>query len=440
MNDQLEPELSRTLAGAAEGAPRPGPGLVAAVRHRRRRRRQRRAVVVAAACAVGLVATGATVALRPDRRPDPADRPQWSGAVPEIDTARPIGEVWPSAVRLLPATLPDGRGYSVHALLGDDRYLVLPKGVAKLPTARLSVYDAGAGAVTPLPGVPQVPTTNPIPPDPGPDGIDPPRETIVLGVAAGRVVWAIEVVRKDRPAEVEVWSARLDGTGPIVRIVGLDAPGNRVMTTGAVRNDAVYLVLVSYNGVDRSAKPITAVHRIPLGGGEVRRVRGTDGFWPNQGDPAWLRSTGDNVKVAMPPRGELWNVTTGERIPWRAHPDVKWLDSCDPMMCLGGAADGTWIAQRPDGTAFPWPTPTKLDSSDRPGSWRMTSTMDGRFGMISTWVGGQIGTVLWDRIGGGSAFVRLTGGEEVFATDHGVYSHQGDDDDPKTVVDLRAIG
>jgi hypothetical protein len=439
MNGQLERELSRTLAGAAEGAPQPGPGLVAAVRNRRRRRRQRRAMMVAGSCAVVLATAGATVVLRPDPRPGPADRPPWSGAVPDFATARPIGEVWPRAVRTLPAALPDGRGYSVHALLGDDRYLVLPKGVANLPTARLSVYDAGAGAVTPLPGVPQVPTTNPLPPDPGPDGIDPPRETVVLGVAAGRVVWALEVVRENRPAEVEVWSARLDGTGPVVRFARLDAPGNRVMTTGAVRNDAVYLTLVSYNGVDRSAKPITAVHRIPLGGGEARRVRGADGFWPNQGDPAWLRSTGDSVKVGLPLRGELWNVTTGERIPWRAARGVTRLSSCDPMLCLGQTADDTWVAQRPDGTAFPWPQPPGRFEGVV-GYGRMASVMDGRVGLIGTHTRPGLGNVVWDRIGGGSAFVRLTGGEEVFATDHGVYSHQGDDDDPKTVVDLRAIG
>jgi len=439
MTGQLERELERTLAGAAEGAPQPGPGLVAAVRSRRRRRRQRRAVVLAAACAMAVAVTGAAVTFGPDPGPTPARRPQWSGAIPRIGDARPIGEVWPDAVRSLPATLPDGRGYSVEALLGGERYLVLPKVRGDRPVARLSVYDAGAVTVTPLPGVPEVPTTGPVPPDPGPDGVDPPRETIVLGVGAGRVVWAIETERYSRKAEVEVWSANLGGDAEPERLARVDAPGISVMTGGSIRDGVVFLTVTSYDGADKSAKPITAVHRIPLGGGEPSSIHVTDGFWPLQGNPGWLLTWGDGGTVGMPLHGELWNVTTGERIAWRADPAIERLASCDPVMCLGQAANGRWIAQRPDGTTFPWPTPTKLSSSDGPVPWRMFSTMDGRFAMVSTWVGGRIGTVLWDRIGGGSAFIRLTGGEEIFASDHGVYSHQGDDDDPKTVIDLRAI-
>jgi hypothetical protein len=432
MTGQLERELERMLAGAAEGAPQPGPGLAAAVRVRRRRRRQRRAVVLGSVVvAVATVATGATVALRPDPAPAPAGRPQWSGAVPDFAAAGPIGEVWPDAVRSLPATLPDGRGYSVSALLGGDRYLVLPKEVGDRPVAKLSVYDVGAGTVTPLPGVPDVPTTNPIPPDPGPDRIDPARETIVLGVAAGRVVWAIETGSENRPAQVEVWSARLDGDAEPARLARVDAPGGVAMTGGTLRDDAAFLTVTSYSFDGRAWKPTTAVHRIPLDGGEARLLRDADGWRPSPGNPAWLLSSGDDVKVGMPLRGELWNVTTGLRIHWRAATGVTRLHFCDPMMCLGQTADSTWVAQRPDGTAFPWPQPSG-DGAAVSGYRSMNSTMDGRFGLT--------GRVLWDRIGGGAALVPLTGGETIFGTDHGVYSHQGDDDDPKTVVDLRAIG
>jgi hypothetical protein len=435
MTGQLERELERTLAGAAEGAPRPGPGLVAAVRYRRRRRRHRRAMVVAGACAVALVAMGATVVLRPEPRTAPAARPQWSGTVPDIDGAKPIEEVWPRAVRSLPATLPDGRGYSVHALLGDDRYLVLPKAYG-VWTARLSVYDAGAGTATPLAGVPELPTPKPIPPDPGPMN---PRRTTFLGTAAGRVVWAIETDHESVPADVEVWSVRLDGEGRARRLARLDAPGRGNTTAGAVRDDAAYLIQVSYDGTGRDVTAHTAVHRIPLDGGEVHSLIGVDRLWPNQGDPAWLRTTGDDVELGLPLRGELWNVVTGERIPWRAARDVTRLRLCDPMLCLGQKADDTWVAQRPDGIAFPWPQPSR-EFVAVAGYARMTSMVDGRFGLINTNIRPGLGTVLWDRIGGGTAFVRLTGGETVFAGEHGVYSHQGDDDDPKTVVDLRAIG
>jgi hypothetical protein len=304
--------------------------------------------------------------------------------------------------------------------------------------ARLSVYDPGARAVTPLPGVPDVPTTNPIPPDPGPAGIDPPRDTIVLGVGAGRVAWAIETASENRPAEVEVWSARLDGDAEPERLARVDAPGISVMTGGGIRDGVVFLTLTSYDGADKSAKPITAVHRVPLDGGDARLLRVADGFWPLEGDRAWLLNWGDDGRGGIPLRGELWNVTTGVRIPWRAATGVTRLHFCDPMMCLGQTADSTWVAQRPDGTAFPWPQPS--GDLATVGYGHMTSAMDGRFGMISTWVGGSIGTVLWDRIGGGVAFARLTGGETAFGIGSGVYSIGGDDDDPKTVIDLPAIG
>jgi hypothetical protein len=293
--------------------------------------------------------------------------------------------------------------------------------------------------VTPLPGLPDVPTTNPTPPDAGPDPTPAPRETVVLGVIAGRVVWAIETGSENRPAQVEVWSARLDGDAEPVRLARVDAPGSVAMTRGTLRDGAAFLTVASYDVDGRAWKPTTAVHRIPLDGGEARLLRDADGWRPSPGNPAWLLSSGDDVKDGMPLRGELWNVTTGVRIHWRAATGVTRLHFCDPMLCLGQTADHTWVGQRPDGTAFPWPQPSG-DGAAVSGYRSMNSTMDGRFGMIYARADGSIGTVLWDRIGGGAAFVRLTGGETIYGGHHGVYSVAGDDDDPKTVVDLRAIG
>lgn len=62
---------------------------------------------------------------------------------PDFDRALPIEQVWPDAVRTLPATLPDGRAYHVEAAIGHDRYLVDPtdRGV----TYEFGIYELNRG-------------------------------------------------------------------------------------------------------------------------------------------------------------------------------------------------------------------------------------------------------------------------------------------------------
>ena len=71
MSSDLDEQLTRTLARAAEDAPMPGYDPVSEVRSRQRRRRRRRAGI-AAACAVALatvtVLTGVRLAVP---QPDP---------------------------------------------------------------------------------------------------------------------------------------------------------------------------------------------------------------------------------------------------------------------------------------------------------------------------------------------------------------------------------
>lgn len=315
MSNQLEADLVRTMADAADDAPLPDDDFLAGVRHRRRTRRRRHVAAVTASVAT-LALLGGLTLVRLNGSTEDVMRPAaWSGTVPDFESARSPRDVWPDAVRRLPATLPDGAHYDVLAAAGADRYLV--RAIGGQPSGPY-VFDAKAGTAR-LVG--------------SQDGGDRAEiHTVTATVVSGQAVWTVY----EEADGLELWAAPMDGGGAPRRLV--DFPIGDTPVFG-VADDTVYW------SVDRGSG--TEVYRVPLSGGEPELVTGSTG-WSASGSSPWLdskrRKGGDRT-------GELWNLATEERLAWTANREAELVD-CDPVLCTGQTVDGTHVVQRLDGTGY----------------------------------------------------------------------------------------
>jgi hypothetical protein len=307
MND-LEDELSRLLADAAERAPRASAGLSATVRARHRRRRARSAALLAAV-AVVVVIGGAGVAVKAVRTslvPQPAanatDKPT-GGPTPPVDVIPPsIEKVWPQAVRKIPATLPDGRDYYPQLLL-DDRTLLVMTGVMDGNRQFLWSYDLNSGKPTRIAEIP------------------PTKDSAIFadGVAAGggNIVWWASYKEPGKKRVARIWTVPVRGGMP--RPV-TDVPLGNVMKEGHING----LTVVGRDVVFAYEKG--GVYRVPLSGGQMQPVKGTERQhilqWP------WVGThRGPNAFL------KLFNAETGERRDAVAAADEE--VSCGVSRCAG---------------------------------------------------------------------------------------------------------
>lgn len=413
MNDQLETEIADVLTRAADDAPLPDDELLASV-GRGRRHRQRRRAVATAACALVLatVATVGTVRIIEAPADEAAAPAGWSGDVPDLRRLKPPEQVWPKAVHRLPGRLPDGDPYMVAAVLGKNRYLVHPP--LGLPGS-LSVFDPDAGNVRTLGTL--LPAS----------GGGKTYEATVLGVTRDRVVWTIGVNPTSPKHSVQVWTGRLDGTGQATLLTTL--PGDEYRRTLGMDGDAVYA-----HRTARSSTMPAGYYRLPVAGGTMVRVALPDstGFdWLRQ--RAWVRSGYPDAR-----RGELWNLTTGQRLPWTANRQAATVD-CDPLLCVGATADNRLIVQRLDGSGF-----RVLPYVTRPegGRFHIGSVAEGRFG-VGYLDGGMF---VWDRISGKAAAApSRTGDQEqehvpsAVPAENVLIAHWPNRDGTLSILDLAAI-
>lgn len=351
MTSQLEDELSRTLTGAAAGAPPPGEEFLAGVRGRQRRRRNNR-IIAGAACAVAITTVGAVTAVNLNTQAPAPPAYQvaaaWNGKIPDFRDARPAQEVWPDAVHRLPKTLPDGRHYQVVDALDEDRYLITTfkyvavEGTKLVATDRKgsgrgpSVFDAKANTVRPL-FDPEEGT--------GKDVLD--YSLTKVARVGDWAVWNIAVGFRSGGSGVELWSSRLDGVGGPRRIAAL-TERDRMLPHPGVAGDDVYWQQSAADGTGSSG-----VYRLPVSGGTPQLVPGSKGFsWfdlsPWVTSAEWYTPLDESSE---PRRGELLNLETGERRTWVANPRLKHL-RCDPVLCHGETSDGTPAVQRLDGTGL----------------------------------------------------------------------------------------
>ena len=287
MND-LEDELSRLLADAADRAPRASAGLAETVKARHHRRRTRSAALLAAV-AVVVVIGGAGVAVKAVRTqvvPLPAanatDKPTGRGEPPADVIPPSIEKVWPQAVRKIPATLPDGRGYYPQLLL-DDHTLLVMTGVGDGIRQFLWSYDLNSGTPTRIAEIP--PTKG--------------SAIFADGVAAGggNIVWWASYKETGKKRVARIWTVPVRGGTP--RPV-TDVPLGNIMKQGHING----LTVVGKNVIFAYEKG--GVYRVPLSGGQMQPVKGTERQhilrWP------WVGSNrGKNIF------SELFNVETGER-------------------------------------------------------------------------------------------------------------------------------
>jgi hypothetical protein len=132
MTDELEAALRRTLADAAERAPKAPPGIGREPRTPLARRGYSRMVLAAAvALAVGGVAVGGRTLLSGSEgssssggghavRP-PATAPSPTLHRPKKTKVPPMEQVWPKAIHRVPRTLTNGRVFHPEAIIHDPR-------------------------------------------------------------------------------------------------------------------------------------------------------------------------------------------------------------------------------------------------------------------------------------------------------------------------------
>ncbi|GAA1858547.1 hypothetical protein [Asanoa iriomotensis] len=420
MNSDLEERLTSTLARAADAAPvLGGADPVAAVRARQRRRRRRRATL-ASACAVVVAAVSGVTATQvagpsPAPKPDPAvvygfapDR------IPDFANLPEPEQLWPDAVHKLPGRLPDGSQYAVAAVLGDGRYLVTG-GLWKGDTAP-SVFDTRAGTVTEL-GTPTVS-----------DGFVPGLGLLMAREVNGQAVWFLEGSRNNRSGR-EIWAAPLDG-GPARHLADLpDGVAPRFSVAGNA-------IIWDQQGPGNAETPPNSVHTVSLDGGPAKLVPGSQGFDLTNIGP-WIknqhRGTGTDPRTA----GELRNVVTGERRPWKAAPSLQYV-FCGPTWCAGKGSGGAVALQSLDGSD-PVVLPHSGDLAQAAGGRLAVGYLDVANGRVR---------VVWDRTTGWAAGIRLPRGSDAPAR----YRPNGDSsdyepeviplsatDEQLVVLDLRAV-
>lgn len=334
MPEALEDALTRTLSEAAEAAPGQPPGLVheVDVRFRRRRRRTYAAVAgVAVFAVIGGSALAAGVVANRGPGPSTVGIPAATGGA-----TPPIAEVWPNAVRHVSAKLADGRKYQTEVMLDDHRLLVTTN--ASFENANeLWVLDLDTEQAHRIAKLP--------PPHAG-------RETFAshFTVGAGHVVWWDTYV-EDGKGYTRIWKVVLTGGEPklVATVPQLLGGGSQSGDRLQVGSDGH----VYWSGalMNQSAR---GVWKLPLAGGEPRKVAGSDGYhlviWPWIGSPAVNHGEDGSVIDGPDSPGfvayqKLRNLKTGEErdaVP----ADKGELWSCAITWCVGGADPPTQARHR----------------------------------------------------------------------------------------------
>ncbi len=312
MND-LETSLAAELAAAARRAPRPADDLLARVEREHRRRRRHGGAWFAAAASVVLLTVGTPLVIDAAEG-SPAATPAATGD-PKADTTYPLIEkVWPHAVHVVPATLPNGRPFHPEVFLDDRTVLVRTEkdGNAdkmdglwaydvKTRTARLLVR------VTP-----------------------PPRTVVTTGSVLAdrdRLYWW--TVRKQGSERiVDIWTAPRAG-GAQSRLTTFEGvPGHGGIDLEIVGDKAVW-TLWGKGGV----------YEMPLSGGTPRLLPGTSRYtligWPWAASPPYDPTKWREKRVSS---GDLLNVKTGKRSRAAVQPPA----SCGISWCVKG---GTLVSR-----------------------------------------------------------------------------------------------
>jgi hypothetical protein len=303
MTQGFEDQLVRTLHAAAQAAPAPEPNFPDGVARVRRRRGRIR--VAGAGALTVLIALSVAVGLRPAPPPVlPADP-----SVVDLSAAKPYHEVWPHAIVSLPATLPDGRNYTVEAALGHDTFVGVPshdKGFdppVLINPRTQAVRELGTSSKSGSFGG--------------------------LNITDHFIVWVVALENGNGKYR-EVWSAPRDGDGTAVR--------RAVFPDGLIQVAEVSGVFYAY--ADRFDRDDKSIYRLPDGGPPVK-LAGSKGWMLAYGPwAAPIPRTSPSSPIPEPSATKLfWNVATGERRTSAPPAGVEPID-CRPQACLGVGKDG----------------------------------------------------------------------------------------------------
>ncbi|MEV4011519.1 hypothetical protein AB0J35_13535 [Nonomuraea angiospora] len=298
MSTDLEDDLSRVLARAAEGAPQAPTGFPGRIAARSRRRRTRTQALVAA---VAMVIVGVTV-----RGIDGAQ-------VAQTKLPEPVETVWPGAVwkisRQLPG-LPDFR----PAIFIDDRTLLLGTSKSDERTDAIYAYDLGTGRTRKIADIPSAKW----------------EYASYYTVGAGRIVWQTI----DKNEHTRFWSVPVSGGKPAA-----------IDTGGPVKGRGEKLTVVG----DRVAFSLIegGVFTFPLRGGRVTPVAGAERHhvvrWP------WVGTPSDDRQDREPGFRELLNAETGQASRAVVRPGERYV-RCGVTTCVGMRPDDTRFYRLRDGS------------------------------------------------------------------------------------------
>ncbi|GAA3396651.1 hypothetical protein [Cryptosporangium minutisporangium] len=312
----LEEDLSRLFRQVAGSASAPGAELVRDVERRYTRRRGTLTALVAGV-AVLVVLVGGMGAVRvvgDDPRPSKPITPAADG---------PVTEVWPTALRRVPLTLPNGKQYSFAGLLPDGRFVVSTLGGFEKIDA-LWVWDPDAGTAEKVVTLADRPEGRAF--------------TQRILVDDDWVVWSIDYLDADSNARAsEVWAMPVTTLAPkrVAEWSGKNVRGpfDLALTDGVVR-----------------WRSLDGIGEVPLSGGTPRVLPGTQGYgvvsWPWIGSPPPLTRESQGKMVY----GTQRNLVTGERRVAKT-PTAKNFD---------GSCSVTWCVYR--GKQY---TSSRFDGSDR---------------------------------------------------------------------------
>ncbi|MFC4013752.1 hypothetical protein ACFOY2_41455 [Nonomuraea purpurea] len=312
--NEVEQTLSRTLGQAAEHAPRmPGllPSRLEGI-HLRRRRRGRMAL---AAAAVVLVAGGGVAVVRGG---DTITVVPATAQVAETPAAR-VTEVWPQAVRKLPAKAPGGAPWHVTALI-DDRTLLMETSTKAGTAGILYAYDLDAGTQREIATVSQSADTYGF--------------ANGFAVGNGRVAWW-----SSKDSVAHLWTVPLTGGTPKRVADHRLAPsddGSAIDQLEVVDDKIVFSV---YTG---------GVFEVPMADGTVEPVSGGTGMhvleWP------WIGAPGMGGERKGLLFENIRNVETGETRTAVVHPGEKFR-ICGVTICLGQTSEGETLFRHRDGSS-----------------------------------------------------------------------------------------
>ncbi|MGI5200275.1 hypothetical protein ACQEU6_01430 [Spirillospora sp. CA-108201] len=343
MTDDLQHALKTTLKAASLDAPQAAPDLLDRLASRARARRRGRAAMAVVAVTTALLVTGGTVSAL------------GLGDVPRTDTLSgkniddlPSEKVPPpvpvpaGAVRRAPDTLPNGDKYSPEVALDGTSLLVSTASRSDVPD-QLWVYDLQDRQATKVTDIDEPDTST--------------RYAGNLAVGDAQVVWSQQGEVSGRSV-TEIWAVPLTG-GTALKVVSMDSGskeassvGQLVVGDGKIRwSRAANGGAVEDGNNEQASDAGTAVYEVPLGGGPVRRIPGTDGYrilsWPWIGTPGASSGRAGDADFKR-----LWNLVTGQtrtvRLPKSQNAWTCWIS-----WCVGGPPLGVTLSRVPATRVLP---------------------------------------------------------------------------------------